>query len=115
MYKYFKKRFNSFSNQKQKPASFPKIKMFLRKEGIEYEILYDKLNEKIALTNKSRNVATINVEFTEFEYKLYIDQLLAVKDNDFDLISDIKPKNYTDLYDCLRLYTAAEVLDDVVW
>ena len=29
--------------------------------------------------------------------------------------TDIKPKKYTDIDDCLKLYTAAEVLDDVIW
>eukprot|EP00488_Nonionellina_sp_1-RS-2012_P002804 TRINITY_DN5668_c0_g1_i1.p1 TRINITY_DN5668_c0_g1~~TRINITY_DN5668_c0_g1_i1.p1 ORF type:complete len:116 (+),score=21.27 TRINITY_DN5668_c0_g1_i1:37-384(+) len=70
-------------------------------------------DDVIELTNESRAVATITVLFTEYEYKLYIDKMAAVSFSTQQ--SDIKPTNCIDISDCLKLYTAAEVLDDVVW
>eukprot|EP00483_Globobulimina_turgida_P013479 UN13503 len=125
MYEIFKQRFKSFCKRKSKSKGkgikseskeeeIPMIHMYLRKDGADKEINITS-DRRIELTNDSRNVASINVEFSEYEYKMYVDELLAVHDDDFDKLSDAKPKNGIDIYDCLKLYTAAEVLDDIVW
>ena len=66
-------------------------------------------------SNSSRNTTTLTVEFTENEYRSVVDLEKTVDDISFETLSDQKPKNGIDLDDCLKLYTAAEVLDDVVW
>merc|ERR1719295_2305005 len=66
-------------------------------------------------SNSSRDTTTLTVEFTENEYRSVVDLEKTVDDISFETLSDQKPKNGIDLDDCLKLYTAAEVLDDVVW
>ena len=114
IYKYFKKRLSSFIRIDNIKDKIPKVIMYIKLEKEEKEIIIN--NDIILLTNKLRNVATINIEFSEYEYELFIDKNLSLINNDFNKLLNIKkPKKYTDIDDCLKLYTAAEVLDDVIW
>ena len=95
-------------------AEGPDLVLFVKTaDGGEERVRRD--GTRIAASNATRNTATITVQFAEREYLRTVDQEKAVHDVSFETLSDRKPKNGTDLDDCLRLYTAAEVLDDVVW
>jgi len=117
VYEHFKRRFETFARKQVQPP-MPSVQMFLERvkddSNDEIEIVFD--DKPLLLSNDARNLATINVEFSsEYEYSKYVDQSQAITDVDFNQLSDEKPKNFTDLYDCLKLYTAAEVLDEANW
>ena len=61
--------------------------MYLRKEPDSDREIDIKSEDTInidELTNITRNVATINIQFTETDYQLYVDPTLAVKALDFN-------------------------------
>ncbi|ETO16306.1 hypothetical protein RFI_21048 [Reticulomyxa filosa] len=104
------KRVRVFFRAFGKPVSgnmppFPSIELSVRVEQRDIPIADD--DAEIPLTNEEKNTCTVHVDLSYHDVCHYVDMEKAVA---YQVIDEFK-KSHINVYDCLKLFTAPEVLE----